>query len=172
MTQKLGFASAFYNQLENNNHFLDITFQRPTERIELYRVRCQLARLFRRQARSRSAANGNLYQGRTHAARGSQRQLQPVGRSRGWQWQRLQLLLELQQRILEFAGCAWLLEWHVDCLNAARLPELRHDELGHVPVLVPALLCAVGSGRLEDDEETDSESWPALGLHHAGDRTV
>ncbi len=25
MTQKLGFASAFYNQLENNNHFLDIS---------------------------------------------------------------------------------------------------------------------------------------------------
>jgi hypothetical protein len=70
---KLGYASAFYNQIQSTNRFLNIASGGLPNANDFVDFGPGLARLFRRPARSRFPSHADLYQRRSHHPRGSQR---------------------------------------------------------------------------------------------------
>jgi len=98
MSAKLGFASAFYNQLENNNHFLDISSTAFPTRRTLSSWR-ELARLLRRSARSRFPSDADLYQRRSHDRAGVNVNFSQWDNPLGNNGNGFQLLVEFHQRI-------------------------------------------------------------------------
>ncbi len=169
--QKLGFASAFYNQIENNNHFLDISSNGLPNAANFVEF----------------GANWLGYSGDRHALDF----LPTLTYIKGAHTIRAGVNVNFSQwdnpeggngNGFNFSSNFTNEYWNPpdapgytsgmsDRLFAARLPELRQRELEHLPVLVSALLRTVGPGRLEGIEETDIESRLALGLHHARNRT-